>query len=145
MTPPPGILVMRQLNQFVVLTLLAAPLLDRGLRQVALFQQAQCLDALIDLHPFGQPRLPVTVRGVDGGLCRLHFGGLRVLQTIHFLQLRRRHAIAQLAGQLRNVRIAQRGQLHLPPARAQPDAVRELDRARQAFGSALGQLQNPRE
>jgi len=136
---------MRQLDQFIVLTLLAASLLDRGLRQVALLQQAQCLDPLLDLHPFGQPPLPVAVRSVDGGLCGLHFDGLRVLQAIHLLQLRRRHTIAQLVGQLRNVRVTQRGQLHLAPTRTQPDTVRELDRTRQAFGATLGQLQNARE
>ena len=136
---------MRQFHQFIMLALLDASLLDGGLREVALFQQAERLHSLLGLHPFGQPRLPVTLRSVDGILCRLHFRRLRALQTIHFLQLGCSDPATQLARQLGDVGVAQRGQLHLAAASAQPDAMRVLDRARQRFAAPLGQLQHPGE
>lgn len=119
---------MRQPYQLVVLALLDTLVLDGELRKMALLQQSQCLHPLLDLQPFGQPGLPRAVRVVDGGLCRPHLGDLRMLQTVHLMQLCSRDTPTQLAGQPRNVGIAQCGQLHLSAARVQPHAMRKLGR-----------------
>ena len=64
-------------------------------------------------------------------------------QPVRLAQLRSRHAFPQIQGQQRDVRIAQGGQLHLAAARAQPDAVRLLDRTGQRLAAPFGQLQDP--
>jgi hypothetical protein len=79
---------MRELDELIVLALLDTLLLHRHLRTVPLLEQPQRANTLVDLQPFGKPRLPVLMRGVDRSPGSVDFRSLRLLQAVHFLQMR---------------------------------------------------------